>query len=1085
MIKLLHTADIHANKTRAQDVCKYIVFLISTVDTQKIDAILITGDFWDCAIVNNSAFAAIIAKMTLLINKVPVYMIYGTPHHEIHKSLEIFSQLGAKVADSPTLWTFEKDGEKIDLFGVPEPRRSDFVGESAKDTSEKISNYLKESFNRTTENPCIVMFHGEVSGAVFQNGQTAASDTQLRSSYLNTLNPLYVACGHIHLPQDIGIFHYCGSPIPVNYGELHKPRCTILSIENGRYSSQDIDLPFCQNKVVDADYSLFTTMKTMNFKGSKVKINLTLTPEQRKFFRIGKETKELQESTGAEEIKLSLKTAKDVSVRSKEIAKTSSIEDKFEIYTTLNNIKVTQTMRSKLKEINDNTLIEYNFPSHSFELLSLSLRGAKGIKGKEEIFVDFSKYDDGVLGLIGANGTGKSTLIEFASPYPCLLTRSGPLRSHFYLKDSHRIVVYRDETGKLYKLTIQLAAHVDTGLVKYFAETSVDNGATWSTVKDCDGNLDTYKEYVNETFGSLPIYLRTAFFTKGKTKNAPDIASATKGERIELLSNLLGTDYLNAIHESIKEKLKNINKDLALYENIEEQKSNAEEQLERNQNNEIRLNNDLSEVLDSLSTVAKDLKQAKEDEELFNKKFSQTGNILQLKADNESRLVELTSLIDSLKKHKVKNDYYRTNKEQISEYLKTYETSKPMTDEIVKLSSELQDLSAGVIELTEEVHNAETKYENEVRKLNNINDKIREAEANAVVVSDTCPTCGAKLTEKKKKALQEAANLANEELQNYKEFSDSQSSVVSAAKKTYQSLKKKLEDLSGKKKDLQQKYTAKEDEFRATKVYLDLHEDYLSYKDYAEVSNLEADIERNTTELNNVKRFLETFDNTEIVDYKQKIADLESLKEMKENERVNILIELSSVQTVIKQLQETLTDIKQKMDTVNILRNDFQEYLILEQAFSNTGIQALELEAVAPDIAALTNNILLESYGDKFTVSFTTLRQGKTKIVDDFSIDVTNNETGWTTPIELLSEGEKVWIIQALYYAFSIIRMEKTGFCFKVRFVDESDGALDTEMRLKYLNMIKSAHKLGSSRLTVMITHSQELKDIIQQSISL
>ena len=216
-----------------------------------------------------------------------------------------------------------------------------------------------------------------------------------------------------------------------------------------------------------------------------------------------------------------------------------------------------------------------------------------------------------------------------------------------------------------------------------------------------------------------------------------------------------------------------------------------------------------------------------------------------------------------------------------------------------------------------------------------------------------------------------------------------------------------------------------------------------------------------------------------------KLEELEYNRKDKENDRLQCSMDIASVSTQIEQLEETLETMIEQSKVMKELSKEYEEYSILEQAFSNGGIQALELEAAAPSIAELTNTILHESYGDKFIVSFSTLKESRNKIIDDFSIDILNTETGFTTPLDMLSKGEKVWIQQALYYAFSIIRAERTNFCFKVRFVDESDGGLDGDVRLQYFKMIESAHKAGNARLTVLITHSQEIKDIVQQTIQL
>jgi DNA repair exonuclease SbcCD ATPase subunit len=51
--------------------------------------------------------------------------------------------------------------------------------------------------------------------------------------------------------------------------------------------------------------------------------------------------------------------------------------------------------------------------------------------------------------------------------------------------------------------------------------------------------------------------------------------------------------------------------------------------------------------------------------------------------------------------------------------------------------------------------------------------------------------------------------------------------------------------------------------------------------------------------------------------------------------------------------------------------------------------------------------------------------------------------------------------------------------------MDESDGDLDATGRVLYLKMIETAHKACNARLSILITHSSELKEIIEQRIEL
>ena len=1088
MIKLLHTADIHAKKSRAKDVVRLIDTMIEDVDKENFDAVLITGDFWDCAVVNNSAFAEIIAKMAILISKIEVYMIYGTPHHELANSLEVFRQLGAFVADKPTVWKLYNHRtvtptECVDVIGIPEPRKSLLLGKNADETKENVSNYLKNALALPHENPYLIMWHGEVSGAKYQNGKEATSDARLNNTMVK--DAMAVLCGHIHLPQEVGKFNYCGSPIPVNFGELHKPSYNIVTIDNGECKIEKKFLPFSQNRVIDCDSLTFKSLSTLNFKGLNVKINLTLSPEERKVFKINEESKKIKELTNADGIKIVIKTENVSVVRSMEIAKTTSNTEKLKIWAKLNNIDLTDSILTKAEHIQDDVLIKYNFPSHSFELVSLSLRGAKGIRSTDEVNINFSDYEDGILAVIGANGSGKSTLLEFASPYPCLLTRSGALRSHFYLKDSHRIITYKDENGKLYKLSTFLAAHTETGAVKYFAETSTDNGETWQSVKDCDGNLDTYKTYVEETFGSLAVYLRTAFFTRGKVKGISDIASATKGERIELLSQLYGTDNLSAMHDIVKSKMKDIEKDMELYSGSEEQIKEVKEQLEHQTTNLKRLQNDLSDTETSLSEVEKEITENKAKEEEYNKQCGKAGNLLQAKTDNENRYIELTEHLNNLKDHKKRNDFYLANKDKIAEYKSEYQRSLPMDKEIKDLSEKLRTKTDEVLELTNQTNSARSQLDAEERKLASADERIQTAKESTFEIGDCCPTCGAKLSDKKKKDLQKAQEHIDNEIQSLIEWKDVQKGIVKEAKEKYSKLKQQLDTADKKKKELLETFNEKDAVYKTLQAYLDINDEYADYMEYVPVTNLEGDIEKVSASIKTVEDFLESVSGLDFIDYKTIIEDLEVKRKELEDDRLKTSVDIATLQSNIKNTEETLNLLSEKADKLKSLSKEYADFNILEKAYANGGIQALELEAAIPEIASLTNSILTTSYGDKFQVSFATLRQGKEKLVDDFCINVTNTETGETVPIEILSAGEKIWVIQSLYFAFSIIRMQRTGFSFRVRFIDESDGELDSEKRLEYINMIKSTHEAANSRLTVLVTHSQELKDIITQNIQM
>jgi exonuclease SbcC len=77
------------------------------------------------------------------------------------------------------------------------------------------------------------------------------------------------------------------------------------------------------------------------------------------------------------------------------------------------------------------------------KILKLYLRGGIGIRiglGLEEIDIDFSQFRTGLIAFTGRNGSGKTTIMENLHPYRMMVSRDGSLQSHFYLKDSYRIL---------------------------------------------------------------------------------------------------------------------------------------------------------------------------------------------------------------------------------------------------------------------------------------------------------------------------------------------------------------------------------------------------------------------------------------------------------------------------------------------------------------------------------------------------------------------------------------------------------------------------------------------------------------------
>jgi len=209
-----------------------------------------------------------------------------------------------------------------------------------------------------------------------------------------------------------------------------------------------------------------------------------------------------------------------------------------------------------------------------------------------------------------------------------------------------------------------------------------------------------------------------------------------------------------------------------------------------------------------------------------------------------------------------------------------------------------------------------------------------------------------------------------------------------------------------------------------------------------------------------------------------------------------IKAEIARNEAGIEALEKTLAEIEtQEKELAEIgkiietAKREGGEWELIAKAFGKDGIQALELDALAPGIADTANRILESAYGDRFRIEIQTTRLGgagkKTKQIEDFIIMVVDSEDGEAVSLDDKSGGEAVWIKRAIYDAFAVIRKRNTNFAFLTCFQDETDGALDSAAKTAYCRMLEAAHTESKLRHTVIITHSNEVKAMIEQKIDM
>lgn len=1087
-MRFIHVADIHASRERLPQTLSILETLKDRAKEGDIGFIIFAGDFWDSTITatKGSGFSDILKAIRELEQEALLYFIYGTPTHEPSGSLDAFKSERTHVYDRMCL----DSNNLAQLVLIPEPRRSDYITGSAKETDNLINKTIRDFLLKlkgikSDERPLIAVYHGEVRGAVYQNGASASSPIAIPKELLQSLNADYYALGHIHLPQEVfPSAWYPGSAAPKDFGETHTGSYHIVTIENEKTTVERISFGLPAFETLDftglKDFDIGSWLDSMksDFSNCHIRIRFLCTKASRKALNIKKTQDDIKEKTRAVSVKLTPELIENESVFVSEVVRHKSAVDKMKEYAKEKGLHVSQQACELLKEMQDNTLIKYAFPQHSFELVSLSLRGAIGIRDgqhKEDFALDFSKYSDGVVCLEGQNGRGKTTFVENCHPYPCMLTREGALKDHFYLKDSHRILVYKDENGLYYKISMLIDGKTQAGKASYFVETSKD-GEAWTPVPETDGSLSAYQQWVEQTFGSIDVYLRTAFFAKEQTKGVSDISSTTKSERMELLSKLAGTDYLKEISAEARTLKKN---ESSIVERLEYEIGSFSEY-----GNTIKINeqdikswkNELKGLDAAIAKLENEVKALREKDMDFQK--------LKAKAETNRLLYE---------QYKAKYIEKNAELEKVSEcasHKEIFSKAKKCAEEIGRLSpaiesdrklltekrSRLDELVKKSAEINSDIYNLRLS-------ITRVDASVSSYEAQNIEISATCPTCGAPLSKHKIEELHshiEAVKKQIDELLSQKKDKEQALSLKEA--ELEKSSTKPLEDEIA---EIEQRLSENEKKSGELKSYIEqLDHLYLEHT-YDSIIESKEELQAAVSELQEKMDKLSFADEGE--DVSEKLAYEEAKLQREKNRRADIEASIKSAEKENSRYRKEIEKAEDKKKEMSSRKKRVEDYQFIEDAFSNNGIPAIELRESAPEIAMTANKILSESYGNRFEIRFgstSELKSGR-KANEDFNILVYDSDNGDEKTIDLVSSGERIWIKQALFYAFSIVQMNRTGFNFRTRLIDESDGSLDGTLRPKYLKMVEAAHRLADARLTVLITHSQEIKDIAQQFIEM
>ena len=274
MLKILHTSDWHLGRSlygqnRHAEFAAFLDWLMQTLQQERVDVLMIAGDVFDTITPNHAAqelyyrFLAQVSAYCLCRH----IIIIGGNHDSasfLNAPKALLFALNVHVIgaatnpiDKEVLVLKNAQGEPAAFVcAVPYLRDRDVRlsvdGESSQDKSLALTQGIKDHYRQAlaiaehkqqelgSNAPIIAMGH------LFSQGGMTLDADGVRELYVGSLAHIgadcfdgfdYVALGHLHVPQAVGgqaHIRYCGSPIPMGFGEAKQQKQVLHVAFTGR-----------------------------------------------------------------------------------------------------------------------------------------------------------------------------------------------------------------------------------------------------------------------------------------------------------------------------------------------------------------------------------------------------------------------------------------------------------------------------------------------------------------------------------------------------------------------------------------------------------------------------------------------------------------------------------------------------------------------------------------------------------------------------------------------------------------------------------------------------------------------------------
>lgn len=747
------------------------------------------------------------------------------------------------------------------------------------------------------------------------------------------------------------------------------------------------------------------------------------------------------------------------------------------------------------------------------KILRLRLRHMIGIKkglGLDELDLDLSQIS-GLCAFSGENGAGKSSVLESLQIFPRLASRKGALQQHYYGRNGYRELEFEFHDDN-YKI-----------LIKVDSEANRTEGYAWKNGESLlDGKISNYSKWCVKLLGSPELFFNSVFCSQSARK----INDFTTGELKSLFSEFLRLDKLITFEttakqctnlltdqaEKLKRELEVLKEGVDTYNEVKTnlviEKTNkqsheqnlaelandhalavaklAEAQLDINENNVIRTR--VKGLRDSLDRIEKEIKADNEQ--------SKT-ELDDLRSKIRTINLEIVSLVNLL-----------TNESKIKEAADRVKVlSLSITANRALLEASTNDyLAASKLVSKEEKIKSDCSLAHGklIGALKNSRDQlslqIKQARLGTADLDKRDPKCKSSTCSFIVSALRAQGSIPKleaelaEDVDSISDAEKAYADTLNESNANIEALRKQETDISIEKRRLGIKITELETELKEIQSLAD----ELPKIDTAR--SKKDDLEKRQTELTDEGIKIKDVWDLRIANKKDQQAEEESAikteeaKINKEAERDlsiilhNIELLKSSIAErtdAITDLSATILSLEKEVAQKEQAKKDYEvktierdriiveasEWEYLKNACGKDGLRALEIDSVAPVVTGYANDLLLSTFGPSYAVKFRTQDEETGRELLDILVI---SDTGDEILLDMLSGGQKIWILNALRLSLTLISNKKSGKNFLSGFADELDGSLDIKHAIEFVQMYRAFMKAGGFESFYFISHKPE-----------